>query len=177
VVLIYLSCAWVIGILLGAEFSLPLALILTGLIPLSLIFFLRQYKKLVILTSLCLIVFFGGASYFESSLPAVDETCLQFYNDRGTVEIRGMVNSDPEVRDKSTHLRLSAGEIKLDKEWREINGTALLFVLRYPAYSYGDMLLVTGEVETPSQLDDFDYKAYLAHQEIYATLDTSYRRR
>jgi competence protein ComEC len=88
-----------------------------------------------------------------------------------------MVNSDPEVRDKSTHLRLSAGEIKLDKEWREINGTALLFVLRYPAYSYGDMLLVTGEVETPSQLDDFDYKAYLAHQEIYATLDTSYRRR
>jgi len=170
VVLICLSCAWVIGILLGAEFSLPLALILTGLIPLSLLFFLRQYKKLIILTSLCLIVFFGGVSYFESSLPAADETCLQFYNGRGAVEIRGMVNSDPEVRDKSTHLRLSAREIKLDKEWREISGTALLFVPRYPAYSYGDMFLVTGELETPSQLDDFDYKDYLAHQEIYATM-------
>ncbi|MBA7484156.1 ComE operon protein 3 [subsurface metagenome] len=32
------------------------------------------------------------------------------------------------------------------------------------------MLLVTGELETPPQLDDFDYKGYLAHQGIYSTM-------
>jgi competence protein ComEC len=169
VTLIYLSCAWVAGIFLGSKFNLPLALILTGLIPLPLLV-LRQHRKLIILTSLCLIVLFGGASYFQSSLPTVNENCLQFYNDQGMVEIKGMVNTDPEVRDKSTHLRLSAEEIKLDKEWQEVSGTALLFVPRYPTYEYGDVLLVTGKLETPSQLDDFDYKDYLAHQEIYSTM-------
>jgi len=141
-----------------------------GLIPLSLLFFLRQHRKLIILSSLCLIALFGSASYFQSSLPSADENYLQFYNEKGTVEIRGMVNADPEVRDKSTHLRLSAKEIKLDKGWQEASGTALLFVPRYPTYSYGDVLQVTGKLETPPRLDDFDYQDYLAHQGIYSTM-------
>lgn len=167
--LIYLSFAWAAGIFLGSKFNLPLALILTGLIPLPLLFFC-QHRKLIILTSLCLIAFFSGVFYFQSSLPAIDEHYLQSYNDQGTIEIRGMVNADPEVGDKTTHIRLSATAIKLDEKWQEASGTALLFVPRYPTYSYGDVLLVTGELETPPQLNDFDYKVYLAHQEIYSTM-------
>ena len=168
--LIYLSCAWVAGIFLGSKFNLPFVLILTGLAPLPLLFFLRQYRKLIILASLCLIALFGGAFCFQSNLPPSDESSLQFYNEQETVEIKGMVNADPEVRDKTTHLRLAAAEIKLDKEWQKVSGTTLLFIPRYPAYSYGDVLLVTGELETPPQLDEFDYKDYLAHQGIYSTM-------
>ncbi len=162
--LIYLSCAWVAGIFLGSKFNLPLVLILTGLIPLPLLFF-RQHRKPIILASLCLIVLFSGAFCFQSSLPPDDESYLKFYNDE-TVEIKGMVNTDPEIREKTTHLHLSATEIRWDNEWQEISGTALLFAPRYPIYSYGDILLVTGKLETPPQLDDFDYKSYLEHQEI-----------
>ena len=168
--LIYLSCAWVVGIFLGSKFNLPLVLILTGLVPLPLLFFLRQHRKTIILTSLCLVALFSGAFCFRSSLPTENENCLQSYNDQGTVEVKGIVDSDPEVRDKTTHLRLSAREMKLDEEWREVSGTALLIVPRYPTYSYGDVLMVTGELETPPQLDDFDYKGYLAHQGIYSTM-------
>ncbi len=167
--LIYLSCAWVAGIFLGSKLNLPLLLILTGLIPLPLLFLFQQYKKSIILTSLCLIILFGGAFCFQSSLPPDDESSLQFYNNQ-TVTIKGMVNTDPEIRGKTTHLRLSASEIKLDKEWQKVSGTALLFVPRYPAYSYGDVLLVTRKLETPPQLNDFDYKGYLAHQGIYSTM-------
>ena len=167
--LIYLSCAWVVGIFLGSEFNLPLALILTGLVPLPLLFFLRQHRKIIILASLCLVALFSGAFCFRSSLPTVNENCLQFYNNQ-TVEIRGMVNTDPEIKEKTTHIRLSATEIRLDEEWHEVSGTALLFVPRYPTYSYGDVLLVVGELETPPQLNDFDYKDYLAHQGIYSTM-------
>ena len=154
--LIYLSCAWVAGIFLGSEFNLSLVLILTGLIPLPLLFFC-QHRKLIILTSLCLSALFGGAFSFQSSLPTVNENCLQFYNDQ-TVEIKGIVNSDPEIKEKTTHLPLSATEIRLDEKWQEVSGTGLLFVPRYPTYSYGDVLLVTGKLETPSQLNDFDYE-------------------
>ncbi len=156
--LIYLSCAWVAGIFLGSTFNPPLALILIGLIPLPLLFFLRQHRKSIILTSLCLIALLGGASHFQSSLPLTDEHSLQFYNDQETVAIKGMVDTDPEIREKTSHLRLSASEIKWDEEWQEVSGVALLFVPRYPTYEYGDVLLVAGKLEMPLQLDDFNYK-------------------
>ena len=168
--LIYLSCAWVAGILLGSQVNLPLVFVFIGLIPLPLLFFTRPYRKSIILTSLCLVALLGGAFYFQSSLPGADENHLQFYNDKGTVEIKGLVDRDPELRDKTTHLRLSARETRLDEEWHEVSGTALLFVPRYPAYSYGDVLRVRGRLETPPRLDDFDYKGYLAHQGIYSTM-------
>jgi len=167
---IYLSCAWVVGIFLGSRFNLPLVLILTGLIPLPLLFLPGQHKKLIVLTSLCLITLFGGAFYYQSSLPPDDESSLQFYNDHPIAEIKGMVNKAPEVGDKTTRLYLSATEIKLDDGWQEVSGTALLFVPRYPGYDYGDVLLVTGKLETPPQLDGFDYEGYLAHQGIYSTM-------
>jgi len=167
--LIYLSCAWVVGIYLGAKFALPLALILIGLIPLPLFFFFPQHRKAIILIAICLIALFGGAFCYRASLPSGDESCLQFYNDQ-EVEIKGVINADPEVRDKSTHIRLSATEIKQDNGWQEVSGDALLFVPRYPAYEYGDVLQVKGKLEIPPELDDFDYKGYLEHQGIYSTM-------
>ncbi|MFC2020710.1 DNA internalization-related competence protein ComEC/Rec2 [Chloroflexota bacterium] len=168
--LIYLSCAWVTGIFLGSKFNLPLAFVFIGIIPLLSLFLTRQYRKPIILTSLCLIALFSGATYFQSSRPAADESHLRFYNDRDTVVIEGVIERAPELRDRTTHLRLSARELRLNEKWSEVSGTALLFVPRYPTYSYGDVLLVTGKLETPPQLDDFNYKDYLAHQEIYSTM-------
>ena len=168
--LVYLGCAWVAGIFLGSRFNLPLVFVFSGLIPLPLLFLARQHRKPIILASICLIAFVSGALRFQSSLPTIDEHYLQFYNDRGTVEIRGLVAGAPELGDKTTHLRLSAEKITLGEEWHNISGTALLFVPGYPAYHYGDVLQVTGKLDTPPQLDDFNYKDYLAHQEIYSTM-------
>lgn len=168
--LIYLSGAWVAGIFLGSKFDLPFPFVFLGFAPLLFLFRFHQQKKHIILVSLCLIVFFIGSLRFQSSLPVVDESSLQFYNDREVVEIRGMVSAAPDVRDKTTHLQLSAAEIKLDGSWQDVSGTALLFVPRYPVYSYGDVLWVTGKLETPSQLEDFDYRGYLSHQGIYSTM-------
>jgi len=168
--LIYLSCAWVAGIFLEARFDLPLALIFAGLIPLPLLPFFRQHRRGIILISLCLVAFFGGAFRFQSSQPPIDESSLQFYNGQEMAQIKGMVSADPEVRERTTHLRFSATEIKADEGWREVSGNALLFMPRYSTYEYGNVLLVTGRLETPPQLDDFDYRGYLAQQGIYSTM-------
>lgn len=168
--LIYLSCAWVAGIFLGSYFNIPWAFLLIGLLPLPLLIFTRQHRKLIALSSLCLIVLFAGILRYQSSLVPVDEYHLQFYNDRGTVEIKGQINRDPDVREKTTHLYLSASEIKVNGQWQEVSGTALLFVPRYPAFRYGDLLRVIGKLETPPQIDEFDYRGYLARQGIYSTM-------
>jgi competence protein ComEC len=170
VTLIYLGCAWVAGIFLGARFNPPLALISVAVAPLFLLSRVHQNRKVVVVASLCLFAFFGGALYFQSSQPIINQEHLAFYNDKGTVVMKGVVNDQPELRDRTAHLKLSADAIKLDNGWHEVSGTALLLVPRYPSYNYGDELMVTGELETPPELDDFDYPGYLAHQGIYATM-------
>jgi len=164
--LIYLSCAWVAGFFLGSKLNLPWVFITVGLIPLPLLFFTSRHRKSIIMVSLCLIAFFVGAYRFQSSL----DTSLQHYNDRETIAIRGMIDEEPEVRDRVTHIRLKATQVKLDEEWQDVSGTALLFVPHYPDYHYGDVLRVTGKLETPPRFDDFDYRAYLARHGIYSTV-------
>ncbi|MEJ2047749.1 MAG: ComEC/Rec2 family competence protein, partial [Dehalococcoidia bacterium] len=168
--LIYLGCAWVTGILLGARFNPHPALILVGLAPLLLLTRVRQHRKTVVVASLCLFAVFGGALYFQSTQPSINENHLAFYNDQGEVALKGVVSDRPESGDRTTHLRLSASAINFDGDWHAVSVAVLLFIPRYPSYSYGDELMVTGELEAPSQLDDFDYSGYLAHQGVYATM-------
>lgn len=169
-ILICLSCAWVAGVLLGSLFDVPWLYSLAGIVPLFLLFFFRSYRKIIILLSLSVIILPLAAAFSYSSQNVFDETDLRFYNDRGLTELKGTVIEDPDVRDNNTRLMLAVSEISLDGKWQEIDGKALLYLPRYPAYEYGDVLAVSGEPLTPPQLDDFDYRGYLAHQGIYTTV-------
>jgi competence protein ComEC len=168
--LLYVSCAWVAGIFLGSKVSLPVLVLFLGLIPFALIPFLRNSRKTLIVAGLCLLALFGGGLRFPSSLPSADEHSLCFYNDKEIVEIQGMVAEEPDIRDRLCLLTFSASEIIVNDERKEVSGTALIQVPRYPAYHYGDVLNVTGRLETPEPFDNFDYKSYLARQGIYSVI-------
>jgi len=168
--LLYVSCAWVAGIFLGSKISPPLLTLAFGLIPFALIPFLPGSKKTLIVAGLCLLAFLGGGLHFPSSLPPADEHSLRFYNDTGTLEIQGMVAEEPDIRDRYCLLTFSASEIVVNCEKKEVSGTALIRVPRYPNYRYGDVLKVTGKLETPEPFDNFDYKSYLERQEIYSII-------
>jgi competence protein ComEC len=168
--LLYVSCAWVAGIFLGSNVSSPLLALFLGLIPFALIPFIPGSRKTLILAGLCLLALFGGGLRFPSSLPPVDEHSLCFYNDKGIVEIQGMVADEPDIRDRLCLLTFSASEVTVNGEREEVSGTALIQVPRYPTYRYGDVLKITGRLETPEPFDNFDYKTYLERQEIYSVI-------
>jgi competence protein ComEC len=168
--LLYVSCAWVVGIFLGSKLGLPLFTLAFGLIPFALIPFLPKSKKTLIVAGLCLFALIGGGLHFPSSLPPADEHSLRFYNDTGIVEIQGMVTEEPDIRDRYCLLTFSSSEIVVNGEKGDVSGTALIRIPRYPTYHYGDMLKVSGELETPPQFEDFDYKGYLARQGIYSVI-------
>ncbi|HEY4711655.1 MAG TPA: ComEC/Rec2 family competence protein, partial [Dehalococcoidia bacterium] len=127
-------------------------------------------RKTLIVAGLCLLALFGGGLRFPSSLPPADEHSFRFYNDMGIVEIQGMVAEEPDIRDRYCLLTFSANEVTVNGEKEEVSGTALIQVHRYPTYHYGDVLRITGELETPSQSGDFDYKSYLKRQGIYSVI-------
>ncbi len=123
----------------------------------------------MIVIGLCLFALLGGVIRLPSGLPQIDEHSLCFYNDKGVVEVQGMVAEEPDIRGGYCLLTFSASEINIDGG-EEVSGTALIRVPQYPAYRYGDMLQVTGKLETPPQFEDFDYKSYLASQGIYSVI-------
>ncbi len=168
--LIFLSCAWIAGIFLGSVYNLPLPLLLVGLVTLPLPFLLRRHRKAATLMALGTIILCGGILHFQPDPTSADADSLQFYNDRGALEIKGILDGDPEVGDKTTHLRFSAWEVKVDGEWREVTGTVLLYVRPYPTYSYGDVLLASGELKEPVSFEDFDYADYLAREGVHSMM-------
>jgi len=168
--LLYISCVWVAGVFLGSIVSLPFVAIFSGFLPFLLIPLFPNSKKNLIIIGLCLLAFLGGNIRFPSDSPQIDEHSLCFYNDKEIVEIQGMVVDEPDVRANFCFLKFSASEINIGGVREEASGTALIRMSRYPAYRYGDVLQVTGELKTPAPFDNFDYKSYLARQGIYSII-------
>ncbi len=169
--LLHVSCAWLLGIYLGAKISFPLSSLLFSLAPVCLLPFLFQYRSKLLLLTFCLLAFFGATFRFQTAQPVVNEQHLAFYNNRGVVEITGLVSNDPESRNTTQSIHLSASEIRIDNQVKKISGTALLRTAIYPEYYYGDILKVTGKLEIAPTFADFDYKGYLERQGIYSIIN------
>ncbi|MEE9400884.1 MAG: DUF4131 domain-containing protein [Dehalococcoidia bacterium] len=152
--LIYLSSSWIIGIYLGmwAGFHWVAIAAVAGVALLA--FLLRRGKALLLV--LCLIALVGGIFRFHTTVPTVDESTLQFHNDKGVVQIRGLVAADPEPTDSAVALRLEAREIKVGEKWEEVSGTVLVYAPQFPS---PDFLFSHGSRDPPY----YRYEAYCAN--------------
>jgi competence protein ComEC len=168
--LLYASCAWVAGMLLGSRIDLPFFVLVLGLLPFALIPLAPARRGALVAAGLCLLALLSGVLRFPSDPASPNQHSLAFYNDAGVVEVQGMVEEPPDVRDRFCLLTFSASSIALDDEHHEVSGTALIRVPRYLVYGYGDMLIVTGRLETPPTLEDFDYAGYLADRGIHSIM-------
>lgn len=167
--LLYLGSAWLAGIWL-ASFLFPPRWAVGVAFFLSLLSFLlgwRQARQRLI--SLSLLLLSLGAFRYLVALPHFDETALAYYNGH-TVTLEGVVVGEPDLRDQGVKLCLAAKRLKVEGEWREVRGLALVNARRYPDYAYGDLLEVEGELETPPEFESFSYKDYLARQGIHTLL-------
>ena len=160
--LISLSIAWVAGIYVGSLVSPPFYVLLAALIPCLLFAFLWRKKQALLWGGLCLIALLGGVGCYQWR---VSEPNLQSFNDRGRVEeIIGKVERDPEFEGGFSRLSLSAQEIKVDSHWEKVSGKILIYTEVFSAYGQGDLLKVTGELHSLSQIENPDYRAYLSQQ-------------
>jgi len=192
-VLFYLSLFWLAGIYLGSRLTLSLwpGLALAGL-AFILALLLRKEARLArrmdagvnglafvlalllrkeafwTQAPLCAgVLLLGMLRYPPPAVVGPDD--LAYYTN-ATVTIEGLVEAEPEVFDGATGLRLGAQRVKVSGEWQDVSGAALVRLARFPEYRYGDVLRLTGKLETPPVLENFDYREYLAHQGIHSVL-------
>ena len=188
--LLWLSLAFLSGILLAASFPIPVLawLLLAGisiilalpplsrrwinLIPPSLSTFTQQLKLTTPILYPLLLVFISlGAIRYLAYIPVINPSFISHYNDQ-TAEsfLDAVLVKPPDNRETYTNLRLRVEEIQSvdSNQVYTVHGLLLARISTGTTFRYGDRIRLQGRLETPPENEDFSYRDYLASQEIYS---------
>ena len=83
-----------------------------------------------------------------------------------SVSLSGTVDEDPVVRKESRRLIVHVDHVVTDTEQTSVTFRVEATVYGITPVKYGDLVLLTGEIQQPPRFDQFDYRAYLAEQGI-----------
>ncbi|WP_129629482.1 ComEC/Rec2 family competence protein [Candidatus Oscillochloris fontis] len=165
--LIQLAIAWMIGIVAGASLSIVAgwywAVGVVGVVGVR-----RRWGA-------ALLVFALGALRYGASLPPVGPTDVRLLAEQGEVQLVGHVHADPTRNEEGQKLILRVEAVQHDRQTRSSSGLVLISMPPFPAYQYGERLLVTGKLRSPRPATfpgEFDYRAYLAHRGIHVLMRT-----
>lgn len=158
--LIGISCAWILGIWLGSLFDITAALIFTAILPLPFIFAFKTQRKRLMLSALILFFFFSGT--WLSPTLSHQNNSIQYYNNSGQIEFIGLVSEPPEKQDNKSRIIVSV---------HDINGQAVYGKFLYNTFfstnlKYGDVISGQIVLEEPPNFDNFNYRTYLKGEGI-----------
>ena len=185
--LLWLSVAFMAGIIIGSTFSLSwlfVAVIFLLGVGAGLIERRLAHSKPAarwqtispVPAGFLLAAVMAGALRYQVSIPVWTEADLAWYNDVGTVQVSGWVSAPPDPRDRIALLEITAEEIVIsqnaDYETSPIavDGKLIAMVRAGRDWQYGDEVLLTGALDTPPENEEFSYRDYLARQGIYSYL-------
>ncbi|HSB65021.1 MAG TPA: ComEC/Rec2 family competence protein [Anaerolineales bacterium] len=187
--LFWISLAFLSGILLAREISIPM-LIWGVLACLAILFSLPPiYRRInyspprrvsialkipsprlypFMILCVCL-----GTIRYQLEVPITGPAFISYYNDRpGETVVEGMVDGDPDIRDTYANLRVKISSLQMagDSQTIYVHGLLLARVPAGTSFSYGDRIRLQGKIQTPAENEDFSYRDYLANQGIYSYL-------
>ncbi|MFQ5419996.1 MAG: ComEC/Rec2 family competence protein, partial [Anaerolineae bacterium] len=170
--ILFFCAAWLVGIWLASimNWGLPVWFGLAGGGLLAWVW-ARRRPSLTWLPAVLLGVSLGGARYV-TAVPHITPAHIAHYNDGDELTLTGLVIAEPDVRDRSTNLRVQAETVTLpDGTETAVTGKVQVRAFRYPEIAYGMRLRLTGLVETPPEFEDFSYKEYLARQGVHSLMN------
>jgi competence protein ComEC len=170
VLLIGISCSWIVGIWLGTLFNFPATWMLSAVLPVPFIFIFKELRKPLLIIALSLLFFFAG-SWLSTELNHQTNP-VTTYSNQGRVSFEGFVSDPPEKRDNRSQIVFTIRKI----DGQVANGKVLYNTYSTPNIQYGDIIQGDASFQSPPIFEDFDYKAYLAGQGIYAIVqEMNYR--
>jgi len=128
------------------------------LIPL--LFFIFPHKK-YFLMGFFLLILIMGVSRYQMKEFEIKNIELRNYNDlEKEVSFQGRITEEPDVR---------GGRVRLEVQPEEFEGRVLVTV-EEDSFDYGDKIKITGNLLTPKEFEDFNYKRYLEKEGIYSVM-------
>ncbi len=100
-----------------------------------------------------------------------------FTDQKEAVTLVGTVTAYPEVRSRKTHLLVEMDSLLISERALHVEGKVLLIIPKGPPFfNYGDRLRFAGRLKKPARSrnpGEFDYREYLAAQDIFATMSVT----
>ena len=170
-----LAAAWLAGLLMGLRYStdaLPVFLLALAAVPVA--FLLRIYGRSPVV-AIVLGLFLLG--FWRLQVPGVPEPLA--FQEEQEVSLSGRIVNDPEPTARRVKFELAVESIdrgagSLPQEGRALvyadPPPALVAKRSYPSFRYGDQLNLTGNLQQPQPIGDFDYPVYLASLDIQGIL-------
>lgn len=131
----------------------------------------RRLPTVILLAAFCL-----GAWRYSATRPELTQEHAAYYNERGFVQILGIIVQPPDARDQRVNLvvdvdslRISTGEdasILSDV----VMGKILVQDQAGASWKYGDRVVAHGQLQTPFESGDFSYADYLARKGILSIM-------
>ena len=121
-------------------------------------------KRKPMVAGFCLLAVLAGAWRFGISvLIPTDDISRQ---NGAELAFEGLIVEPPAVKTASQQIVVEA----LRKGDQELAGKVLITLAKYSQYDYGDRLEISGQLKEPENFDDFDYRNYLAKDDIYSVM-------
>jgi competence protein ComEC len=169
--LAWLAAAWIAGAASYATFYHEAWLIVLALLLATAAFaFARRDARIAVYAIVFPALAAAAIMRADASQPQLANNAAAHYSDGAAMRIRGVLRDDPDVRDTSQRFAISVRQIQLRAEWRDASGGALVRVGPLPEYRAGDVVELEGRLESPPQLDGFDYADYLARRDIQSVM-------
>jgi len=133
---------------------------------------IRKHAQLGLPPLLLVLSFVIGILRLQVSSRPISSGDLSWYNNSGIVTIRGRVSGYPDRRDAYQLLTVKVGSLSMAGKVNAISVRGQLIIRTGidSSWAYGDEIILTGNLTTPSDEADFSYKDYLARHSIQSTL-------
>jgi competence protein ComEC len=173
--LIPFTLTWLVGIWLASRVALPNLAVgfVAGVALLGVIFWRRAPgpRWFFVLAFAAML----GALRYNLAQPRFDQTSIATYNDQQkSVIVEGVVVGEPDARDAYTNLRVEADHLLISNldsgVTRTVKGVLLVQAPPFTDFRYGDRIRAEGKLQTPTNLEEFDYREYLARQDVYSIM-------
>lgn len=171
-VVLFACLAFTVGIFAASlfHFSKPIlsGFFIFGLLSLAALIFKRKFAAII---GVLLIFFALGIWRYQLAEQDVLVSKLLTLNDsEKKITLVGVVAAEPEIRDTNIKLKIEPVSVVGSGSTTPKEGKILVTLPRYPEYSYGDTLRIIGELQTPAELEDFNYRDYLKKDGIYSVM-------
>lgn len=117
-------------------------------------------NKMLVLISWLIIFLFGGAALYSwqnfKHFPALNIP-------EDSVEVIGIINKDP-------HLSYKNQELIIGARYDNQSFLILTKVPRYPKFLVGSEVKISGKMQKPGMIEDFDYQRYLRGKRVAYTI-------
>ena len=175
-IFLFFCSSFIVGIFIQSLVNFPqllwLGFLILGIIMVAM-FWGRAWK--IVIIGFCLMLLVGGA--WRYILTSDVNNLVSQFNDKEKVSLIGVIEQEPDVRSDNIKYKvktLEVGQIPYGFSPKinfiKVEGNILLVAKKYPEYEYGDKIEVVGKLKTPNSSEDFDYKQYLAKDDIYSII-------